>query len=107
MGCYALLQGLNLGLSHCRHILYHLSHQGNPSNTGMGGHCLFQGIFPSPSDIPKQGIKPGSTLLQADSLLSEPLRISRLDTIEEEEETKQSSELENRSVEVRRWNMVE
>ena len=73
----------------------------------MGGHCLFQGIFPSPSDIPKQGIKPGSTLLQADSLLSEPLRISRFDTIEEEEETKQSSELENRSVEVRRWNMVE
>ena len=35
VGCYLLLQGvfqtqgLNLGLLHCRHILYHLSHQGN------------------------------------------------------------------------------
>ena len=34
--CRALLQGifpihgLNPGLSHCRQILYHLSHQGNP-----------------------------------------------------------------------------
>ena len=25
-----LTQGLNLGLSHCRQILYHLSHQGSP-----------------------------------------------------------------------------
>ena len=36
VGCHALLQGifptqgLNLGLPHCRWILYHLSHQGNP-----------------------------------------------------------------------------
>ena len=36
-GCHALLQGIfpiqgsNPGLSHCRHILYHLSHQGSPS----------------------------------------------------------------------------
>ena len=36
VGCHALLQGifktqsLNPGLLHCRHILYHLSHQGNP-----------------------------------------------------------------------------
>ena len=36
VGCYALLQGifptqgLNPGLSHCRQILYHLSHQGSP-----------------------------------------------------------------------------
>ena len=36
MGCHALLQGifptqgLNLGLTYCRQILYHLSHQGNP-----------------------------------------------------------------------------
>ena len=34
--CRALLQGIfpihgsNPGLSHCRQILYHLSHQGNP-----------------------------------------------------------------------------
>ena len=34
--CHALLQGIflihgsNPGISHCRQILYHLSHQGNP-----------------------------------------------------------------------------
>ena len=37
VGCHALLQGSflthgsNLGLLHCRQILYHLSHQGSPS----------------------------------------------------------------------------
>ena len=37
VGCYSFLQrifltqGLNLGLLHCRQILYHLSHQGSPS----------------------------------------------------------------------------
>ena len=36
VSCHALLQGIfpiqgsNPGLLHCRHILYHLSHQGNP-----------------------------------------------------------------------------
>ena len=36
VGCHALLrgvfltQGLNPGLTHCRQILYHLSHQGSP-----------------------------------------------------------------------------
>ena len=36
VGCHALLQGifptqeLNLGLPHCRQILYHPSHQGSP-----------------------------------------------------------------------------
>ena len=36
MGCHFLLQvivptqGLNLGLPHCRQMLYHLSHQGTP-----------------------------------------------------------------------------
>ena len=52
----------------------------------MGTHSLFQWIFPSPSDIPNQGIRPEFTLLQADSLLPEPLRLSRLDTIEEEKD---------------------
>ena len=38
LGSYSLLQGifltqgLNLGLLNCRQILYHLSHQGSPSN---------------------------------------------------------------------------
>ena len=36
VGCHSLLQGsfltqgLNLGLQHCRQILYHLSHRGSP-----------------------------------------------------------------------------
>ena len=35
-GCYALLEGIfptqgsNIGLPHCRQMLYHLSHQGSP-----------------------------------------------------------------------------
>ena len=39
LGCHFLLQGifetqgLNLGLLHCRQILYHLSHQGSPSES--------------------------------------------------------------------------
>ena len=39
VGCHALLQeifptqGLNPRLPHCRHILYHLSHQGNPASS--------------------------------------------------------------------------
>ena len=38
VGCHFLLQGifptqgLNLGLLHCRQMLYHLSHQGSPCN---------------------------------------------------------------------------
>ena len=41
MGCHSLLhgifptQGLNLGLPHCRHILYCLSHQGRPNPMRM------------------------------------------------------------------------
>ena len=40
MGCHALLQGifptqgLNLGLLHCRQILYHLSYLGSPLDLG-------------------------------------------------------------------------
>ena len=30
-----LIQGLNLGLLHCRQILYHLSHQGSPKSNGI------------------------------------------------------------------------
>ena len=42
VGCHALLQGifptqgLNPGLLQCRQILYRLSHQGSPLNTGKG-----------------------------------------------------------------------
>ena len=39
VGCHSLLQGIfptqgsNLGLLHCRQILYHLSHQGSPKTS--------------------------------------------------------------------------
>ena len=42
VACHALLQGnfptqgSNPGLLHCRQILYQLSHQGKPKNTGVG-----------------------------------------------------------------------
>ena len=48
MGCHALLQGifptegLNLGLPHCRQILYQLSHQGI---CALGGGCVYVCIF--------------------------------------------------------------
>ena len=32
--------------------------------------------FPSPGDLPDPGIEPGSPILQADSLLSEPAEMS-------------------------------
>ena len=41
VGSHSILQGIfptqgsNLGLPHCRQILYHLSHQGNPKPCGM------------------------------------------------------------------------
>ena len=47
VGCHALLQGifltpgLNLGLRHCRQILYHLSHQGSTPCPGMCTQVLF------------------------------------------------------------------
>ena len=53
VGCHSLLQGVfltqesNLGLSHCRQILYHLSHQGSPKGwrgvneeSGISGYKL-------------------------------------------------------------------
>ena len=41
VGCHALLQGIfltqesNLGLLHCGQTLYHLSHQGSPSDYAL------------------------------------------------------------------------
>ena len=53
-GLPCLLQGIfptqvsNPRLLHCRRILYQLSHQGSPKNTGVGIHSLLQGrIFPT------------------------------------------------------------
>ena len=70
MGSLFLLQGIvptqdsNPGLSHCRWILYQLSHKGNP-------RILEWVAIPSPVDLPNPGIKLGSPALQADSLPAE------------------------------------
>ena len=69
VGCHALLQGiyptqgLNLGLPHCRWILYCLSHHRSSR--------ILEPI-PSPRDLPDPGIKLGFPALQANSLPSEP-----------------------------------
>ena len=61
VGCHFLLQGLfltqgsNLGLWHCRQILYHLNHKGSPRihslGAGNGDLCLEgqrkEGILPN------------------------------------------------------------
>ena len=71
-GCHALLQGifstqeLNPGLLHCRHILYHLNHQGS-------SRILEWVAYPSPGELPDTGIELGSPALQADSLPAELL----------------------------------
>ena len=70
VGCHALLQGIfptqgwNPGLQHCRQILYHLSHQGSPG-------IMEWVAYPFSGDLPDPGIKPGSPVLQADSLPAE------------------------------------
>ena len=51
MGCHALLQGIfptqgsNPGLSHCRRILYHLSHQGSPWLLEWVAYPFYRGTF--------------------------------------------------------------
>ena len=52
-------QGLNLGLPHCRQILYQLSHKGSPRTLEWVAY------------LPNPGIKPGSPALQVDSLPTE------------------------------------
>ena len=60
-------QGSNPGLSHCRWILYQLSHKGSPK--------YWSGWpFLSPRDLSDPGIELRSSALQVDSLQSEPWR---------------------------------
>ena len=53
VGCHALLQrifptqGSNPGLPHCRHVVYHLSHQGSPRILEWVALSLLQGNFPT------------------------------------------------------------
>ena len=54
-------QGLNLGLPHCRRILYQLSHKESP-------RTLEWVAIPYPGDLPDPWIELGSPALQADSL---------------------------------------
>ena len=55
VGCHALLQGIlptqgsNLGLPHCRQILYHLSHQGSPRILEWVAYSFSGGISLLPS----------------------------------------------------------
>ena len=70
VGSLSLLQGIfptqgsNLGLLHCRQILYQLSHREAEE---------YQSVqpIPSPGDLPDPGIELGSPALQADSLPTE------------------------------------
>ena len=57
-----------------------VAHQA-PLPMGFAKQEYWSGLpFPSPGDLPKPGIKPGSPALQAGSLLSEPPRKLRLGT---------------------------
>jgi len=50
------IQGLNLGLPHCRQILYQLSHKERPG--------ILEGVaYPFPTDLPIPGIELGSPAL--------------------------------------------
>ena len=40
-----LTQGLNLGLSYCRQMLYHLSHQGSPKYSVFNNYNLWNACF--------------------------------------------------------------
>ena len=47
--------------------------QKTPLSMGFSRQEYWSGLpFPSPGDLPDPGIEPGSPVLQADSLLSEP-----------------------------------
>ena len=66
VGSCSLLQGIfptqgsNSGLSHCRWILYHLSHQGSPR--------IWEWVaYPFSRGLPDLRIEPGSPALQVDS----------------------------------------
>ena len=50
-------QGLNLGLLHCRRILYHLSHQGSPNDKAHSGGSDIKESTCSAGDL---GLIPGS-----------------------------------------------
>ena len=77
-----LTQRLNLGLLHCRQILYCLNRQGSRVEMKVAQSCLTlrpQGLYSpwnspilSPGDPPNPGIKPRSSTLRADSLPAEP-----------------------------------
>ena len=58
-------QGLNPGLTHCRQILYQLSHKGSP-------RILEWVAYPFSRGSSQPGIEPRFPTLQVDSLLAEP-----------------------------------
>ena len=48
-----LIQGLNLGLLHCRQILYHLSHQGSAMGSLLAWRMQWLWKIPSPYSFPQ------------------------------------------------------
>ena len=64
--------GSNLGLLHCRQILYQLSHQSSPRILGWEAQEYWGGKpIPSPAAVPDSGIEARSPALQANSLPTE------------------------------------
>ena len=59
-----LIQASKPGFLHCRLILYHLSHEGNPEY--WSGQPI-----PFPGHLPNPGIEPGSPALKVNSLSAE------------------------------------
>ena len=57
-------QGWNPGLPHCKWILYRLSRQGKPMNTGVGSLSLLQGIFPNQESNQEALCGPHQLILQ-------------------------------------------
>ena len=74
VGSLSLLQGIvptlgsNLGLPHCRRILYQLSHKGSP-------RILEWVAYPFSRGSSDPGIEPGFPALQVDSLPTELLNV--------------------------------
>ena len=51
-----------------------------PLSMGLSRQEYWRGLpFPSPGDLPNPGIEPGSPALQADSLLTELIKIEKAD----------------------------
>ena len=70
-----------------------IAYQG-PLSMGFPRQEYWSGLpFPSPGDLPKPGIKPGSPVLRADTLPSEPPRLQKAGLLGPRERTLPKAEL--------------